>query len=216
MLLAQPFISLNPLATQEEAEQLEIDIRESFREVFEQMLGDSVHGLLHYGSPHLFKQQPLLKKFYLADGLSLPKANTEIGYLQYLMKAWRVKNQKRGFHFLRTYLQILYPNEFKIEQLWQESGKAYPSVLRNEEEAKASGKPHWRTSRVRITVSDERETGASLAMYHPTFQAILGARFLIELYLLREENLTPINVGVAGVFTATQFMEIQANFERAI
>lgn len=94
------------------------------------MLWHRQRGLLHYGSPYL-AQSALLTKFALNDGLSLMRADGDIDRLRYLFKAWRVKNPKRGFHFLRTYLQMLYPDGFTIEQLWQETDKPYTTSLVN-------------------------------------------------------------------------------------
>lgn len=183
--MSQPFETLNPLRQQEEIEELEIQIRESFRAAYINTLAPKVHSLLHYGSPHLTNNIDLMKKWYLSDGLSIPRADTELDYLQYLLKAWKIKNPKRGFHFLRTYLQILYPNEWRIEPLWQEKNQPYPNV-RSEEDAKVKGTAHWLTSRVRVSITSMAETGEALASYRPTLQAIIGARFLLELEVLRE------------------------------
>lgn len=203
-----PFEGLYPLVEQKEFEQLEAEIKEAFVEVYQQMLGQKMRDLLHYGSPHLANNLELLKKFFLADGLAIPRADTEIQYLQHLMKAWRIKNPKRGFHFLRTYLQMLYPNNFRITQLWQESSRPYPTALSSEEEAKRKGTPHWLTSRVKIEVTDWEETGDGLFQYRPTLQAILGARFLLELYVLREfGNKQPTEIGMGAAFSAFNFID---------
>ncbi|MCI7352791.1 MAG: hypothetical protein SPE06_00155 [[Actinobacillus] rossii] len=183
--MSQPFETLNPLLKQEESEELEIQIRESFREAYTKTLAPKVHSLLHYGSPHLTNNIDLMKKWYLSDGLSIPRHDTELEQLQYLLKAWRIKNPKRGFHFLRTYLQILYPNEWRIDPLWQEKNQPYPNV-RTKEDADIKGTPHWLTSRVRVSITSMAETGKELASYRPTLQAIIGARFLLELEVLRE------------------------------
>lgn len=205
----QPFKTLNPLYTQEESEELENQIRESFRQVYEEMLGRKVRSLLFFGSQHLNDDMDLMKKIFLSDGLLLPKSDVDIQYLQYLLKAWRIKNPKRGFAFIETYLQILYPNVWKISQLWQESSKPYPHVLRNEEEMKLSNLPHWLTSRLKIEIeSYDAQDPDNVYILKNVFQSIVGARFLIEMLIIQHFEAENLGFKIGMAFMATDFVNV--------
>ena len=204
----QPFEPLYPLVTQSEYLLLETELKEAFIEVFHSAFGEKLNQLSCYGSPHLIDDIALLKRFFLKEGLVLPKADIPLSSLKYLLKAWRSENQKRGLHFLRTYLQLIYPNKHNINQLWQDSAKSYPNGLATEDEAKEIGSPHWLTSRVSIEVTDEKETGVILDSYRDTLQKVVGARFLLELYLFRELYSSPMEVGFAAGSSATQFVNM--------
>ncbi len=199
-----------PLVTSSMTEELEQAWKTVFLNVFKSMLWEKQRDLLHYGSPHLARQT-LLTRFALNDGLSVMRADSENDRLRYLLKAWRVKNPKRGFHFLRTYLQMLYPNGFNIEQLWQESGKAYTTALVTKEEAERKQIPHWLTSRVRISITDISEDGQQILQYISTIQSVIGARFVAELTVKREfgNKNNPSKLVVASGFTAFNLMSFQ-------
>lgn len=174
-----------PIVESEMTEELELAWKTIFLNVFKQTLWDKQRDLLHYGSPHLARQE-LLTRFALSDGLSVMRSDSEGDRLRYLLKAWRVKNPKRGFHFLRTYLQMLYPNGFDIEQLWQETSKPYTKSLSTKEEAERKNTPHWLTSRVRISITDISEDGRQILQYISTIQSIIGARFVVDVTVKRE------------------------------
>lgn len=180
-----PVIPLDPIVSSEMTEELEQTWKTIFTNVFKQMLWEKQQDLLHYGSPHLARQS-ILTRFALSDGLSVMRSDGDIERLRFLLKAWRVKNPKRGFHFLRTYLQMLYPNGFSIEQLWQETSKNYTAALSTEDEMKSKNTPHWLTSRVRVSISDISEDGRQILQYISTIQSIIGARFVVDLTVKRE------------------------------
>lgn len=196
-----------PLATSVMTEELEQAWKVVFMNVFKSMLWDKQHDLLHYGSPHLARQA-LLIRFALNDGLSIIRSDGEGNRLRYLLKAWRVKNPKRGFHFLRTYLQMLYPNAFTIDQLWQETGKQYTTALSTKKEVDNKGSPHWLTSRVRISIADIHEDGNQLLQYISTIQSVIGARFVAE-FALKKEFGNPSQLVFASGFTAFNLASFQ-------
>lgn len=193
-----------PIEETKPPESLEETWKTVFLNVFKKMLWEKQHDLLYYGSPYLGGDE-VLTRFALSDGLSLMRSGSENDRLRYLLKAWRVKNQKRGFHFLRTYLQMLYPNAFHIEQRWQETSKAYPTALSNERAAKEKGTPHWLTSRIRIEISDISENGQDILQYISTIKSIVSARFVVDIAVLREFGAkTPSTLSLSSAFTAFQ------------
>lgn len=209
----QDIENLYPLLTQSEYLQLETEVKEAFIEVYNSTLGDKIRNLLKYGNPYLITDDDLIKKFILNEGLGLPRADTDVAYLQFLLKAWKIKNNKRGLFFLKTYLQLLYPNMWEVIQQWQETSKVYPTALVSEEEANKKGTPHWLTSRLRINITDWSETGSDLATYRPIFQNIVGARFLIEVFAVKEfgaKDPATISMGAAAVIC--QLVELDCEF----
>jgi len=86
-----------------------------------------------YGMPHLgsFK---LIERLTTQDGLVMLRQNSEDA-MRYLYKAWRGRNPERGFHFLNTYLQVLWgEGNYFINQLWQSKVAPYPKLLRSYQE----------------------------------------------------------------------------------
>lgn len=211
MQIPAPYRPLEPLNQQQEYDSLESEWRAIFIEVFEQMLAPKIRDLSHYGSPHL-GSIAVMKQFTTYEGLSSLRSDVENYRLSYLLKAWRAKNPKRGFHFLNTFLQMLYPNNFNVLQMWQEKGQPYPQVLRDEYAMRQSGLPHWLTSRVVVEVSDWTETGDNLVKYQPELQAIIGARFLLMASMLR--NINESSLAIASGFSAFSFIAIDCEFSQ--
>lgn len=212
MQIPAPYRPLEPLVKQQEYDQLESEWRQIFITVFEQTLAPKMRDLLTYGSPHLGSLD-VMKQFTTYEGLSSLRSDVYNYRLSYLLKAWRAKNPKRGFHFLHTFLQMLYPNNFNVLQMWQQTDQPYPLVLRDEYAMKQSGHPHWLTSRVVVEVSDWTETGDNLVKYQPELQAIIGARFLLMASMLRQLDETSLKL--ASGFTAFNFIALDCEFRRA-
>lgn len=210
MQVSSPYRPLEPLNQQQEYDLLESEWRAIFIEVMEQTIAAKIQDLMNYGSPHL-GSIALLKQFTTYEGLSSLRSDVENYRLSYLLKSWRSKNPKRGFHFLNTFLQMLYPNNFNILQMWQEIGQPYPLALRDEYAMKKSNQPHWLTSRVVVEVSDWSENGDNLVKYQPELQAIIGARFLLMASMLRQINES--SLALAAGFTAFNFIAIDCEFK---
>lgn len=81
----------------------------------------NVLGMAHLGSINLVRQA------ITNDGLALLPNKGPEHRARYLYRAWKARNnQGRGLHFLRTYLQMLFPNISKVEQLWMPVDGTYP------------------------------------------------------------------------------------------
>lgn len=201
-----PLYPLNQIPLNDKTEQA---LKAAFSEVFAAQLGEKMRDLLHYGSPHLARDA-LLTKLILTEGLDLPATPVDLGFLQYLLKSWRVKNPKRGFHFLTTYLQLLYPNNFRLTQLWQAKNQPYPQGL-SEQGTEAT---HWLTSRVKLEITAPNETGETLLRYKPTFEAVIGARFLLQLELLRQIGAAPMSLNFACGAVISQVVSFNGELKR--
>ena len=81
------------------------------------------------GAPHLGSFD-LVRKTVNRDGLVLLRGDREEAATRYLYRAWKSGDiQKRGLHFLRTYLQMLFPNSCEVTQLWHSDQYEYPTAL---------------------------------------------------------------------------------------
>lgn len=117
---------LLPLEASYSENEVEADLKRLFIDLFNSKLSAesfdaNVLGVAHLGS------FDLVRKAINIDGLALLQGDREEAATRYLYRAWKSGNvQGRGIHFLRTYLQLLYPNLCRVDQLWHDKTQAYP------------------------------------------------------------------------------------------
>lgn len=190
-----PPVGLGPLKRSWDATDVEADLKQVFIDLYYDFMRAGERELNVYGSPHLGSFD-MIERFVKEDGLSLIRKDDEDA-MRYLFRAWKARNPKRGLHFLRTYLQLLWPNAWSVDQMWQRKGYPYPTNL-----APSSGLPadpsytHYLTSRVVVSVEDPDESGANLAGIAPAIRGVLGAKFVLFLSMLRRFA----NTGASGLF----------------
>ncbi len=171
----QPEPGLGPLKNSHEADDIERELKEAFIEVFEYVLRAAVKRVDTYGAPHRGDFR-VIERFVKHAGLALERRANAEAFMRELFRGWTARNPKRGLHFLRFYLQLLWPNQYELAQLWHGTGAVYPSDATPE-----SGAGRFRTSRVRLYLdvgggvdSDE------LAKLQGSFRAVLPARLVLE------------------------------------
>jgi hypothetical protein len=193
--------SLAPLQHSHDANVLEAELKQLVLFLFETHLRDAERELNVYGVPHL-GSLPLIERHVKREGLALIR--TEEPAMRYLYKAWRARNPKRGLHFLRMYLQLLWPNGWIVEQLWQDKSMPYPTALSS---ASSIGNAdpsatHYLTSRIRVSIDDEGEMGMNIPMVAPALRAVIAAKYVLQLSLLKRfEN----EIGLFNGAMAQQF-----------
>jgi hypothetical protein len=119
--------------------------------------------------------------------------------MRYLHKAWRGRNPKRGLHFLRSYLQLLFKDSWRLEQLWQLKSAPYPTVLTTKQTALSRGiNEYFLTSRIRASITDEKSQ--NLDAITPAIRSALPARFVLEMDSLAESSITtePVRCAAFG------------------
>lgn len=165
---------LDPLANSHAYDAVEADLRDAVIAVFEAMLRPHERTVNAYGMPHRSDFETI-ERFVKSDGLAMERANAE-PYMAELFRGWRARNPRRGTHFLKFYLQLLYPGQWAVTQLWQDPEQPYPAGAN---EAEAPGK--FLTSRIRVSlqIDDPEELGKMVG----SFRAVLPARFVLELTL---------------------------------
>ncbi len=117
-----------PLRHSHAATQIEAELKELFGQLFEQVAPGTFDAMV-LGAPHLgsFEQ---VRRMMNHDGLVLLQGSREEAATRYLYRAWRSGDvQKRGLHFVRTYLQMLFPGEASVQQLWHDKRYPYGSAF---------------------------------------------------------------------------------------
>lgn len=120
---------LAPLAESFSENDVEADLKKLFIDLFNANLAADAFDANVLGSAHLGSFD-LVRRAVNMDGLVLMQGDREEAATRYLYRAWKSGNiQGRGVHFLRTYLQLLFPNLCEVEQLWQDKAQPYPTAL---------------------------------------------------------------------------------------
>lgn len=195
----QPPAGLGPLANSHEADDLEAELKAAFMEVFEFVLRARLVRLGSYGMPHRGDFE-VLERFVKAAGLALERRDDAEAYMRELFRAWVSNNPRRGLHFLRHYLQLLFPGQATLSQLWQDPALPYPSGA--SELPIAGG---YRTSRVRLLLGLDGDTdGSELAKVMGSLRSVIPARIVLEVTTLTEIE---GEVRVAAVVEGTEHEE---------
>ncbi len=108
---------------------IEADLKCLFIDLFRTHLAAKAFDANVLGAAHLGSFD-LVRRAVNADGLVLLQGDREESATRYLYRAWKSGDgQGRGLHFLRTYLQLLFPNSCEVEQLWHSKAQPYPTAL---------------------------------------------------------------------------------------
>jgi hypothetical protein len=109
--------------------EIEADLKRLFIDLFDAHLSADVFDVNVLGAAHLGSFD-LVRKAVNADGLVLMQGDREETATRYLYRAWKSGDvQGRGLHFLRTYLQMLFPGMCQVDQLWHDKALPYPTGL---------------------------------------------------------------------------------------
>lgn len=197
---------LEPVKAFHDADELEAQFKALSADVFKQYLRFVEREINAYGMPHLasFEQ---VERWVKADGLAMVRGSQE-DPMRYLFKAWRGQNPKRGLHFLRTYLQLLWPGGWDAEQQWQRKNATYPTALSSGPELAIQKitnprLTHFLTSRLNVDITAQGESGDGLAQVARSLRYICGAKFLVNLRVLRRGK---TDLRRASIFSGTQML----------
>lgn len=120
---------LLPLENSYTENEVEADLKQLFLDLFNDHLAADTFDVNVLGAAHLGSFD-LVRKAVNADGLVLMQGDREEAATRYLYRAWKSGDvQGRGLHFLRTYLQMLFPNLCQVDQLWHDKAMPYPTGL---------------------------------------------------------------------------------------
>lgn len=120
--------TLAPLISSFAENAVEADCKQLLIDLFDQHLAAAVFDANVIGAAHLGSLD-LVRKAVSMDGLVLLQGDREEAATRYLYRAWKSADlQGRGLHFLRTYLQMLFPGECTVVQRWHTDNN-YPNFL---------------------------------------------------------------------------------------
>lgn len=198
-------LELSPLRESHEADQLEAELKALFLDMFEQFVRPAEAATRTLAIPQ-FGPADQFERAVKADGLALRHGASDKA-MRYIYRAWRAGNPKRGTHMLRTYLQLMWPNAWTIDQMWAKNLTPYPTEL-----ATADGGDHYLTSRIKVQIAAGASDGADVAEVAPTLRSVLPARMMLNVSILSRSE-----IGVAtatGYYAGAQVQYFTGAFER--
>lgn len=204
-LVPQDEVGLQPLAQSHEADQVERELKALFMKLYADLIRPDERRVNTVGMPHLgpFDQ---VEQAVKADGLALLRQGVPDA-MRYVFKAWRARNPKRGLHMLRLYLQLLWPNSWTMNQLWQLKSGTYPDELAIED-----GGDHFLTSRVAVKISAGITDGADVAAMVPALRSVVPARLLLGITI---EQVIDSEMAVAnGGYQGLVLQQFEGDFDR--
>lgn len=174
---AQDSPDLAPLRASHEADQVEAELKALFMEMLAEFVRPAERVVNTAGTPHLgpFSQ---IERAVKNEGLALYRRPDESA-MRYLFRAWRARNPKRGLHMLRTYLQLLWPNGWTVEQLHQLKAADYPEAL-----SQTPAADKFLTSRVRVAIESPNTTGDDVLAAVPALRSVVPARIVLMFAML--------------------------------
>lgn len=191
---------LAPLARSFSADEVEQQLKQLFIDLFSEHLASAAFDVNVLGAAHLGSFE-LVRRAVNHDGLALLPGAHEESATRYLYRAWMSGDgQGRGLHFLRTYLQMTFPNTWSVDQLWQDKAIAYPNGLYPEE-----GEDRFLTSRVRVAVDATQNDVNSIKGMMPILSSCLPARVVPKFCLIAKTShrLRKASIGSGTVLLAT-------------
>jgi hypothetical protein len=166
--------------------EVEEELQGLFLELYEQVCKDIADEINFYGAPHIGPID-LVRRNLTADGLVV-LASSDEDAIRYLHKAWKFRNPRRGLHFLRTYLQVLF-GAYTVDQLWQLKTGTYPIDTATESEIAAAGESisnYFLTSRVRVRLT----TGVVPTQILAALKSTVAARIVLIVQIANQVELT--------------------------
>jgi hypothetical protein len=165
---------LTPLAHSFEPGDYRDQIKQLVIDLFQDKLGAAAFDANVLGMAHLGSFD-LVRRTIQADGLGMLRSDREEAATRYLYRAWKKGDvQGRGLHFLRLYLQLLYPNDWIVDQLEHDKIMPYPHGTR----AYTGADDHFLTSRLFVQIDANANNAPMFASFVPVFASILPARFV--------------------------------------
>jgi hypothetical protein len=170
-----PLPGLGPLINSFDSDEVEAQLKAAFVDVFESALRDQIARINAYGTPHqgdIF----VIERFVKHAGLALERDDYREGYMRELLRGWASHNPRRGLHFLRFYLRLLWPGLWTLDQLWQDPGRPYP-----EGSSPFQTPGSYLTSRARLILElAGDDDGSKLSRLMPIFRSVIPARMVLE------------------------------------
>lgn len=191
--------ALGPLRESHESDDVEAGLKAATMAVFEDMIRPRMQRIGSYGAPHR-GDFDAVERFVKADGLALDRQDAREPYMRELFRAWRSNNPRRGLHFLRHYLRLLYPGTSSVYQLWWNPSDPYPVGSTTEIPGGVL------TSRVRVTIPGSGAmSNADLIRLRGILASIIPARMVLEIFVTVGAGFES-TVSIVGVGNLTEMV----------
>ncbi|MGP4716897.1 hypothetical protein ACTXGL_09700 [Psychrobacter sp. T6-6] len=193
-LTASDFLS--PILNSSAANELERAMAGVFVATIQDQMIDQLNDIYNYGVPWQ-GGRTVVERFTKLNGLAVLRRNDD-GLSDKLMSIiyanWESMASERGLGFLQFVLDMLYPNQSEVKQLWHSKALAdsYPNHVR---ETSADGL--FLTSRVRIKI-DASVNIAELSELAPTMTRLVPWQVVPEIAVSLSTEDTGLTVAAAG------------------
>jgi hypothetical protein len=192
---------LTPLEHSHTDNDIEAGLNRLFIDLFNTLLAEKVLDANSLGMMQMGTAE-LLKRAIAVNGLVMVNGVNEEDISRHLYKAWMAQNQGgRGFHFLEFYLQLVYPNAWRVEWLSQLISGTYPNQL---VETDGTDPLYFQTSRINIKVDASTAQG-TLPVHMKTIMSILPARFVPRFIQIASRDVK-LRVGAVANISETLFI----------
>ena len=195
---------LGPIRNSYAENQFEAEIKQVFIDLWVGQLEAAHRDINVSGMAHLGSTDLMLRHMH-ADGLAVPRtpeATFPDKAFRYLYRAWKGRNYAgRGFAWLETLLQIIWPGAWTIDQMCQRATEDYPTALAPRTVIGDADSDWYLTSRILITISADTETGEALSALSPVLRATMPARFVpsFAVGIGGDSHIIMASVGEAGM-----------------
>jgi hypothetical protein len=172
---------LTPLAESHECSDYERDLKQMFMVLFETMLRIKFNQINTYGISHV-ADFDVIERFTKHEGIAAFRVNGKEENIRALFRGWKSQNPRRGTAFLKFYLQLFFPNQWSVEQLYQNALAVYPNDL-----SPVKRPNDFKTSRVLVKIAAKSANDAMvLTMIMPSLRSVIPARLVALIRLLNE------------------------------
>ncbi|MDF0605373.1 hypothetical protein HZU77_006880 [Neisseriaceae bacterium TC5R-5] len=183
---------------------IEADLKQLLLDLFQRYLAADLFDANVLGAAQLGSLE-LVRKAINRDGLVLVPGEHEEQATRYLYRAWKSMNtQGRGLHFLRTYLQLLYPRSSEVVQLLQDKSLPYTvGMLPFDGQSVPDG--CFLSSRLRVTI-DASLSNRSVLDVAACVHSVIPARFVTDFQFALAAMSAPLRL--ASTFTSVMMANL--------
>jgi hypothetical protein len=168
-----------PIARLHPKSPLERAITAATTQVLQDEMRQQLQDLVDYGAPHL-GSSTVVERFTKQDGLVvLRRPNTADVLMRVIYANWASLASERGLNFLKFVLQMLWPDQWQIVQLYHSIPyhQHYPRFL-----AEDVRQDRFLTSRIRIRMADTVDR-AELSELTPVLRRLVPANIIPDVVI---------------------------------
>jgi hypothetical protein len=187
---------------------IESELKQLFIALFENFLRTKFRRIDSYGYPHLLDEDDFetIERFVKLDGLSLLNRETNNQpYMREVFRAWRGQHQRRGLGFLEFYLQMLWPDAWKIKQQYHPiaTENNYPANITLSDLGNS-----FLTSRVSVFLDPTQLTNSNeIPKMIPSLKRVVPARIVLNVAI--GISVEPVDMNIGMAFTPTLYMSLE-------